>query len=69
MIELFTWTTPNGQKISIMLEEVGLPYRAHRHAPFPCGSWPGKSAVFPFSCPPLGSGQRLSAFRAKGGPP
>ena len=29
MIELYTWTTPNGQKISIMLEEVGLPYRAH----------------------------------------
>jgi glutathione S-transferase len=29
MIELYTWTTPNGQKISIMLEEVGLPYHAH----------------------------------------
>ena len=29
MIELYTWTTPNGQKVSIMLEEVGLPYRAH----------------------------------------
>src|SRR5262245_56102877 len=29
MIELYTWTTPNGQKVSIMLEEVELPYRAH----------------------------------------
>ncbi len=28
MIDLYTWTTPNGRKISIMLEEVGLPYRA-----------------------------------------
>lgn len=29
MIELCTWSTPNGQKASIMLEEVGLPYRLH----------------------------------------
>jgi GST-like protein len=29
MIELYTWGTPNGQKVSIMLEEVGLPYRLH----------------------------------------
>lgn len=28
-IELYTWRTPNGRKISIMLEEVGLPYRVH----------------------------------------
>jgi len=27
MIDLYTWTTPNGRKISIMLEETGLPYR------------------------------------------
>jgi GSH-dependent disulfide-bond oxidoreductase len=27
MIDLYTWTTPNGRKISIMLEEIGLPYR------------------------------------------
>src|SRR5688572_819069 len=26
MIELYTWTTPNGRKVSIMLEEVALPY-------------------------------------------
>lgn len=29
MIDLYTWTTPNGRKIHIMLEETGLPYRAH----------------------------------------
>jgi GST-like protein len=29
MIDLYTWTTPNGRKVSIMLEELGLPYRAH----------------------------------------
>ena len=26
MIDLYTWTTPNGRKASIMLEECGLPY-------------------------------------------
>ena len=26
MIDLYTWTTPNGRKVSIMLEETGLPY-------------------------------------------
>lgn len=29
MIDLYTWTTPNGRKVSIMLEETGLPYRVH----------------------------------------
>ena len=27
MIDLYTWTTPNGRKVSIMLEEIGLPYK------------------------------------------
>ena len=27
MIDLFYWTTPNGHKITMFLEEVGLPYR------------------------------------------
>ena len=30
MIDLYTWSTPNGRKVSIMLEECGLPYRVHR---------------------------------------
>jgi GST-like protein len=29
MIDLYTDTTPNGYKISIMLEEIGLPYTPH----------------------------------------
>jgi GSH-dependent disulfide-bond oxidoreductase len=29
VIDLYTWTTPNGRKASIILEEVGLPYTAH----------------------------------------
>ena len=29
MIELYTWNTPNGRKISIALEELGLPYNVH----------------------------------------
>lgn len=29
MIDLYTWTTGNGRKIVIMLEEVGLPYQVH----------------------------------------
>jgi GSH-dependent disulfide-bond oxidoreductase len=28
VIDLYTWTTPNGRKVSIMLEELALPYRA-----------------------------------------
>ena len=29
MIDLYTWTTPNGRKVSILLEELGVPYEAH----------------------------------------
>jgi GST-like protein len=29
VIDLYTWTTPNGRKISIALEELGLPYTVH----------------------------------------
>ena len=29
MIDLYTWFTPNGRKISIMLEEIGLDYEVH----------------------------------------
>jgi GST-like protein len=28
VIDLYTWTTPNGRKVSIMLEEIGVPYKA-----------------------------------------
>ena len=29
MIELYYWTTPNGHKITVFLEETGLPYKVH----------------------------------------
>lgn len=29
MIDLYTWTTPNGRKVSIMLEELGVDYTVH----------------------------------------
>lgn len=29
MIQLYTWGTPNGKKVSIMLEEIGMPYEVH----------------------------------------
>jgi len=29
LIDLYTWSTPNGRKVSIFLEEAGLPYRVH----------------------------------------
>ncbi len=29
MIQLYTWNTPNGKKVSIMLEEVELPYEVN----------------------------------------
>lgn len=29
MIDLYSWTTPNGRKVSILLEELGLEYENH----------------------------------------
>jgi len=29
MIDLYTWGTPNGRKVSVMLEELALEYRVH----------------------------------------
>ncbi|ATA23864.1 glutathione S-transferase [Brenneria goodwinii] len=29
MIDLYSWNTPNGRKVSILLEELALPYRVH----------------------------------------
>ena len=29
MIQLYTWGTPNGKKVSIMLEEIDMPYEVH----------------------------------------
>ena len=29
MIDFYTWTTPNGRKVSILLEELGVDYQTH----------------------------------------
>jgi GST-like protein len=29
MIDFYSWTTPNGRKVAIMLEELGIEYKAH----------------------------------------
>ncbi|WP_310621229.1 glutathione S-transferase family protein [Flexibacterium corallicola] len=29
MIDFYTWSTPNGLKVSILLEELGVPYKVH----------------------------------------
>ena len=29
MIDFYTWTTPNGRKVSILLEELGVDYKVH----------------------------------------
>jgi len=29
VIDLYSWTTPNGRKVSILLEELGVPYTVH----------------------------------------
>ncbi len=49
MIDLYTWTTPNGRKVSIMLEEIGLPYRRdrRRHQRGTSSSSPSSSTISP----------------------
>jgi glutathione S-transferase len=43
VIELYTWTTPNGRKVSIALEEMGLDYAVH---PVPLRTGIQKSPAF-----------------------
>jgi len=43
MIDLYTWTTPNGTKVSIMLEECGLDYKVF---PVDIGSGAQRRAEF-----------------------
>ena len=43
LIDLYTWSTPNGRKVSIMLEELDLPYKVH---PIDIGKGDQFSAAF-----------------------
>ena len=44
MIDLYYWTTPNGHKITLFLEEAGLPYMIHPVEPRPRG--PVQAGIF-----------------------
>jgi GST-like protein len=48
MIDLYTWTTPNGRKVSVMLEECGFPYDVH---PIDIGKGEQFGAEFVAICP------------------
>jgi GST-like protein len=48
VIDLYTWSTPNGRKVSIMLEELGLPYTVH---PIDIGKGDQFSPAFVAICP------------------
>jgi len=72
MIHLHFWPTPNGHKVSIMLEEIGLPYRL---APVNIGRGEQFSAEFLRVSPnnrmpaiiddePLGGGAPISVFES-----
>ena len=72
MIDLYYWPTPNGWKVTIMLEECGLPYRVHE---VDIGAGDQFKADFLRICPnnrmpaiidhePLGGGAALSLFES-----
>ncbi|MFN2424915.1 MAG: glutathione S-transferase family protein [Candidatus Binatia bacterium] len=64
MIDLYTWTTPNGRKVSILLEELGVPYRVHA---VNLGEEQQKSPEF-LAINPNGKIPAIVDHDAKGGP-
>jgi GST-like protein len=70
MIELYTAPTPNGWKVSIMLEECGLPYRTHpvalgkggQHTPEFLGISPNGRIPAIVDTDPEGGGESISVF-------
>ncbi|HEY2051722.1 MAG TPA: glutathione S-transferase N-terminal domain-containing protein [Caulobacteraceae bacterium] len=66
MLELFYWPTPNGKKVTILLEELGAPYRVT-----PCNI--GKGDQFTNDFLKIGPNNRMPALidhePADGGPP
>ena len=55
MIDLYTWITPNGLKISIALEELGLPYeiKHYQRDPKTMLAPPALKAVHPLGKSPV----------------
>ena len=48
MIELYYWPTPNGHKVTVLLEEVGLPYEI-KPVDISAGDQPGTEHATPVS--------------------
>ncbi|RVT97858.1 glutathione S-transferase family protein [Rhodovarius crocodyli] len=61
MIDLYSWPTPNGHKVHIMLEETGIPYRVH-------GVDIGKGAQFEESFLKITPNHRIPAIVDPDGP-
>ncbi|WP_332767860.1 glutathione S-transferase N-terminal domain-containing protein [Phenylobacterium sp.] len=61
MIDLYTWLTPNGRKVSLMLEEAGLPYRV---VPINIGQGEQFGPAFSDLCP----NQKIPAIVDHNGP-
>jgi GST-like protein len=61
LIDLYTWSTPNGRKVSIMLEECALPYRVH---PIDIG----KGEQFAPQFVAINSNSKIPAIVDQGGP-
>ncbi|MEE4298020.1 MAG: glutathione S-transferase N-terminal domain-containing protein [Pseudomonadales bacterium] len=64
MLDLYSWTTPNGRKVSVLLEELGLPYRVH---PVDLGAGAQREAHF-LALSPNGRIPALVDHDADGGP-
>ncbi len=72
MIDLHYWTTPNGHKITIFLEESGLPYRTvpvniskgDQFKPEFLAIFPNNRIPAIVDCEPKGGGAPLSVFES-----
>ncbi|PMR73312.1 glutathione binding-like protein [Billgrantia endophytica] len=72
MVELYYWTTPNGHKITIFLEETGLDYELHpinigrgeQFAPSFLEIAPNNRIPAIVDCAPADGGQPLSLFES-----
>ena len=76
MIELYYWTTPNGHKITIFLEEAGIPYTIVPVKLSRCEQFkPDFLAISPNNCipaiidrEPKGGGAPISVFEIRRNP-
>jgi GST-like protein len=72
MIDLYYWPTPNGHKITLLLEEAGLPYaikpvnigKGEQFAPAFLAISPNNRMPAMVDHEPLGGGDPLSVFES-----